>query len=802
MDSKATEYAGLLKKQRELLQKAKQFKGQKPPLSLRPSRMQLSFEFMMAAGTRDIMKLQSRNAAFIRSSFIGEAYPPCVLPLADLVPIGLRDLVLETVHRGRVLVVRTFCEPTRMTAVQNAVEDQVSDVDRLNIYNFPPDADATDVLPRGVVFAVKEPYYKRAADGGVVVRVDHPSDLVVLKLGSSLIPAALESSSAASSRKMLPPSAASLKESGNTAFKNKDWLLADSLYSDALNAVNAVNAVDSADSAEASGNNDLRAALYRNRAAARLRLGRHEMALADALAGMVPAAEKTDYPDTAAATGAATDANTKALYRAGRAAYEMGEFSQAEKHFEAAVALDDQLGEAAAELKRTRKRLEEQETGAYDFAAMHKAATHRHPRLDHASFLKNTRVGPTGSRGQGLFAAKDLKAGDVVFVEKGCHVTHAADDGADITMLLNINTNRGSSGADATALCTLVNRLLWSPALADKYFDLYDGGTAPGSSAAATEKTQAKAHFVDGKVPVDTFRAQAIAELNAFECPRVKTGDGSAAERARSGSNGMTENDLKTSVGIWLHASRANHACIPIINRAFIGDMMIVRAARDIRAGDELFMSYESPITPLAKHQQKMRTSYGFDCACALCQADQQAAAGPGAALAKRERLTSKISTLLEAHPITASGMRGVSLATRSEAKRLLEDVRDTYRPAHLYANLARPACIGIGLWTVASGSQHIGHKGGQESIAADLARAISVLRDAGFFVEVDKGGKVTVERLHAINMESSVHTAAYASQALKAMGNRGAASAMLNLARNIYTIDHGTDKGFKAEYC
>jgi tetratricopeptide (TPR) repeat protein len=127
--------------------------------------------------------------------------------------------------------------------------------------------------------------------------------------------------------------------------------------------------------------------------------------------------------------------NIKALYRAGKAAYEMQDFPQAKQHFARALELDRDHKEARAELSRTERRISEQENGDYDFSAMAKSATMQHSRLDHASFLRRTKIAPTESRGRGLFATEILKPGDLVFVEKAFHTAHG--DAEDLSVLLN-----------------------------------------------------------------------------------------------------------------------------------------------------------------------------------------------------------------------------------------------------------------------------------------------------------------------------------------------------------------------------
>ena len=206
------------------------------------------------------------------TTFIGEAYPPCTNPISSLAPITLRELKLETHHRGRVLIVRTFGIPTRLSAIQSAIEDENKDVDHLAIQNLPLTAVTEKVLPSGAIVAIKEPYYKITAEGGVMIRVDHPSDFLRLESGDSLVPARLRS---IPGQNRQDKTSTQLKENGNTASRHGDWQTAVDYYTKALGLCQ--------DAEE-----DLRRILYRNRANARLHLGHYEWALDDALNSVIP----------------------------------------------------------------------------------------------------------------------------------------------------------------------------------------------------------------------------------------------------------------------------------------------------------------------------------------------------------------------------------------------------------------------------------------------------------------------------------------------------------------------------------
>lgn len=687
--------------------------------------------------------LMSPRQHQIRSCFIGAAYQPCTLPLSSLVPIHLRDLTLETQHRGRVLIVRAFCEPNWMVSIQNAVEDELGDVDRLAIYNLLPTAEPNAVLPRGAVVAIKEPYYKYTADGGVFVRVDHPTDFVLLKPGNSIIPRRFDARI-----KQIGQSAIRLKEEANSKFKSGDFQVAADIYSDALDACGL-----------GEDDGDLRRDLCRNRAGANLQLGRYELAIKDAMASMTSAEDISE---------AAKSLNIKALYRAGKAAYELQDLAQAKQLFGQALELDGSHKESRTELSRTVKRISEQENGEYDFSLMVKSVTKRHCFLDHASFLRRVKVAPTESRGRGLFATETLKPGDVIFVEKAFYVAHP--DGKDISVLLNVNTDSISLGTQGLRLYGTVDKMIWNPTLANKYADLFDGGKF------GNEK---EFKVVDGRVAVDTFRVQSIAELNGFGCPRVKSRDKEELKEEIS--------DFEDSTGIWLQASYSNHSCIPNANRAFIGDMMIVRAMRDIPVGGEIFMAYAHPEKAFDKRQKRFQDGYGFKCECNLCSAEAKV---PKATIGKRARLRKEIDSFLSENGIKNGNQHTFSAAKKARAKKLLREIRETYPKAY-YEHLPRLGCLNIGLWVTqaaAANSQNL------------LGECLDVLRDSGYFVNI-KGRNVTITRNSAIADESVIHEAMYASQCLMAVGNEGAASALVALGREVYIAILGADEGFEQEF-
>jgi SET domain-containing protein len=64
---------------------------------------------------------------------------------------------------------------------------------------------------------------------------------------------------------------------------------------------------------------------------------------------------------------------------------------------------------------------------------------------------------------------------------------------------------------------------------------------------------------------------------------------------------------------------RIHHSCIPNARKEYIGDLLVLRATRPIKAGEEIFHAYdESP--DYDERQQALNLTWGFRCDCALCR--------------------------------------------------------------------------------------------------------------------------------------------------------------------------------------
>lgn len=334
--------------------------------------------------------------------------------------------------------------------------------------------------------------------------------------------------------------------------------------------------------------------LYRNRALINLQLRRFEQAKADALASISDAEDDKSVKE-----------DSKALYRAANAAYSLRDWSVAKELYQRMLKKTPSDKDGHSGIKRCIARLRETEGHMANIHDLRIAIDNAGLNVDHADFLSNTEIRTTKSHGQGLFAAVDMKPGDIILYEKALVVSHEVTDAPVPQQMYNVDTKRTFVGKHEDALSTLSQMLFHNPKTYGKVADLDAGDFKKGKLAVETGKTR----------PVDIFRLQRILELNIFNYD-ARYFVSETKERL----------DVETgapSTGLWYHASYINHSCLNNAAFTFIGDLMVVRAIKPIAKNTEILIAYIGPRS-IGKGCRKcgLRKYWGFTCTCALCKAE------------------------------------------------------------------------------------------------------------------------------------------------------------------------------------
>jgi tetratricopeptide (TPR) repeat protein len=473
-----------------------------------------------------------------------------------------------------------------------------------------------------------------------------------------------------------------------------------------------------------------KAPIYTKRAGTNLILGRYDAAKADAMASI---------------TGGPQD--WRAYYNAGRAAYGLCDYAESNTLLTKALELNPTNANIQREHARCQARLREEETGDYDFPAMLASLSPHSVHLDRGSFLHNTRIGPSVHHGRGLFATRDIKAGEVVFVEKSALMPNQYEP----------------ARASAALYALMVRQLCDNPSLAGPVLSLYGGDY---------ERSGKEGTIVDGVPVVDVFLVEGIRTKNCFSAPR------STLEDTRPS---LPEGRL--AKGLWVHASYMNHSCAANTMRSFLGDMLISRATRDIKEGNELFQQYV-PVKALPDvRSSQYKEGWRFECGCALCVGERRS---PEAMLAKRKELLAAVEKLCNKQ---LPGRELIPDAKIRQVDRLTKQLEEAHEE-DVYNGLPRLTLIYPCNWLVGA------HRG-RKNHAKVVKYALKVLRNFGFKVPDESevwdpreiytnSGNATLMTVHVVAALRRL------AEAYEALGHKEMAERSIEAAEFGYTMVTG----------
>lgn len=548
---------------------------------------------------------------------VGQTYPPCTIPSQELEPIKISELKMNTHHRGRRLTIKRISPVVVLTARSwTMVEDaEGGDTERLEMC-LHKSRHGEDILEYAKNFIIKEPYFTLTEEGEATIRIDHPSDLI--SLSDALTGKTFSSSKAAEKF------ATVCKSEGNTELKNGDLAAAHEKYTDGLSVARRDIVSNT--------NPDLARDIARNRAYVNLLLNHFDEAITDAKASLTG---KDDQKSK--------DLDSKAYYRAGSSAYGLGQYDDAKAFFEAQIKLSPNDKDASNFLKRIEMRVREQQTGAYNWKKLKAGLSRARPQVDAASFISNIKVENSAGRGRGMFVTRDIPAGEVVMCDKAFSVVWGHDKEALTAMTYDVRDDRIRVQPVGLSKAT-VQKLLGNSSQIERVMDLFGDYEGDGKKIFRTE---------DGPI-VDTFRIHDIVSRNGFGL-----GNQYGEEGARNASTGLCT---------W--AAYINHSCIANTTKDFVGDLMVLRAIRPLKAGEEVFISYDASSDYDAR-QAALMTTWGFECECPLCAAEK----GDDPAVRKKR-------TELSAQADQFANMENWANAKRltvASAQRLAKAIDDTY---------------------------------------------------------------------------------------------------------------------------
>ncbi|KAH6666521.1 TPR domain-containing protein [Plectosphaerella plurivora] len=549
---------------------------------------------------------------------VGHPYPPSLASVEDLKPMTLADLRMETHHRGHVIKLRRVSPVVELAMSSWAVVqgEESSDVERLTLF-LHKKQNGKDLLDTISEFQVKEPYFTRNDQDEPTIRIDHPSDLVVLSYKETQeqwrqrsLDTTDESAEA--------PSLLDFKQRGNKALGDGDNFRSWAYYTQGLKSDKGADKVLVRD-------------VHRNRAHVNLLLNRYDEAKSDALASL------TNDPE-------GTELDAKAHHRAGLASYALGDFTHSQACFEKQKELQGSSPTVEWHLKRVKRRLEEQTTGNYNFPQIVTTLQKLGGRADVASFDGPTVIKESPGAGRGAFAIRAIKTGEIVMAEKPFAVTWSHEPEAVSFMTCDMREDATIRVFPSGLHRAVVQKLMNNPSQIATVLSAFGDYKGTGTECVVR----------DGVPVVDTFQVHDIIQRNAFG-PGAQTGE---------------EDVSNASAGLWVRAACLNHSCVPNVTKSYVGDLMLLKALRPIAKGEELTHAYDETGDYEARAAALQRT-WGFECTCTLCVTEKKE---DPATRKRRGELEQEAAALMAKNTPSSAGR-----AVYYKAKRLQAAIAETY---------------------------------------------------------------------------------------------------------------------------
>jgi hypothetical protein len=225
-----------------------------------------------------------------------------------------------------------------------------------------------------------------------------------------------------------------------------------------------------------------------------------------------------------------------------------------------------------------------------------------------------------------------------------------------------------------------------------------------------------------------------------------------------------------------------NHSCVPNCQIFFHGDLAFAHANKPIAEGEEITLDYTGVLGSFEAWTKQMRVTYGFQCKCALCEADAKC---PSEDLARRSDVYDEVRT----------GISTFSLLNRKDSTKMEQYVTkiDRMYDPKLYATLPKLALVPAQSWLLMQYKRFNERSKSRQTI-------LSLLRALCYQVETQDGA---INRISHTSHSALPHgpmalfmLGPLMDRAIEAhdSGAMGVAKHLLEFARSVERAGHGTD--------
>lgn len=230
-----------------------------------------------------------------------------------------------------------------------------------------------------------------------------------------------------------------------------------------------------------------------------------------------------------------------------------------------------------------------------------------------------------------------------------------------------------------------------------------------------------------------------------------------------------------------------NHSCIGNTHRAFLGDMTVVRASRDIANGTEIFLPYRLPdqFDVQALHDT-IQKQWGFDCRCSICVSHLDPAGNPS----KRVQVLREVKASTEATTLTQT--KPATTAEIQQGESLFQKVEQSYDFPIFSPGVSRIGYLTIGLWLIRAYATNNSPRK-MSKIGEKVSHALG-------YVMKGSGRTASIDRTNGFCHPELAELVAYMANAKEFFGGPSA-KVLMDFARETWLLVHGDTEGFEKRY-
>jgi len=330
--------------------------------------------------------------------------------------------------------------------------------------------------------------------------------------------------------------------------------------------------------------------LHYHRALAYFKLGRHHLAIEDLTVC------RTEQPDSFIVA-----------LKMAKSLYSIGRYQRAKQVLEGAVPADwVEKAQFNYLHKRILARLKECNHGSFNFKTLAKAVNLESFDVDAADYTVPITLIGDHENPDGLCANQQIPAGGLVLCEKALSMFLSSETGNCEAPLVEMDVTTGPRVAPAALLQDVIQKCLHDTIYHEAILKLrYKHYNRSGNEN----------KIVDGMVVVDTFLICRILQYNELGADlntvasAVSLDDMVKAPLKFQGQPGR---------GLWSTIFHVKHSCLPNTVRSHLGNMVVVRALRDIQAGEQITMQY-MPVSANRQVQLDHFKLWNLKCECRYC---------------------------------------------------------------------------------------------------------------------------------------------------------------------------------------